>query len=119
MFKPKSQTRAEVIDKLLSESGWNVTDLTQVVEVFDIIVSDANCVAEPASPYGVHQFSDYVLLGKDRKPLAVVEAKKTSKDAALARLDEENFWITLNHQRLEFLRGEINEILQLTERLAA
>ena len=30
-------------------------------------------------------FSDYVLLGKNRKPLAVVEAKKTSSDAALGR----------------------------------
>lgn len=32
--------------------------------------------------YEGHQFSDYVLLGKDAKPSAVVEAKRTSKDAA-------------------------------------
>ena len=30
--------------------------------------------------------------------------------AALSRLEEENFWITLNHQRLEFLRNEIKPL---------
>jgi type I restriction enzyme R subunit len=32
--------------------------------------------------------------------------------AALARLEEENFWITLNHQRLEFLRAEIKPLFR-------
>jgi type I restriction enzyme R subunit len=32
--------------------------------------------------------------------------------AALARLEEENFWITLNHQRLEFLRSEIKPLFR-------
>jgi type I restriction enzyme R subunit len=103
MSKTESQTRAEIIDRLLSESGWNVTDPTQVVEEFDIIVSDVNCVAEPASPYGGHQFSDYVLLGKDRKPLAVVEAKKTSKDAALGREQAKQYCYNIQKQ----LSGEL------------
>ena len=37
-------------------------------------------------PYAGHQYSDYILLGKDGKALAVVEAKKTSVDAAFYRL---------------------------------
>jgi hypothetical protein len=32
--------------------------------------------------------------------------------AVLDRLDEENFWITLNHQRLEFLRTEIKPLFR-------
>jgi type I restriction enzyme R subunit len=32
--------------------------------------------------------------------------------AILARLGEENFWITLNHQRLEFLRTEIKPLFR-------
>jgi type I restriction enzyme R subunit len=32
--------------------------------------------------------------------------------AALAKLEEENFWITLNHQRLEFLRTEIKPLFR-------
>lgn len=36
------------------------------------------------------------------------------KEAAslLSQLDEENFWITLNHQRLEFLRSEIKPLFR-------
>ena len=32
--------------------------------------------------------------------------------ASLARLEEENFWITLNHQKLEFLRAEIKPLFR-------
>lgn len=75
-------TRKEIIDNRLKQAGWNVTDRTQVIEEFDIHLT---IVEEPARPYAGHQYSDYVLLGKDGKPLAVVEAKKTSVDATLGR----------------------------------
>lgn len=77
-------TRKEIIDTRLKQAGWIVSDRTQVVEEYDIIV-DKDLVKEAPSPYAGHQYSDYVLLGKDGKPLAVVEAKKTSVDAALGR----------------------------------
>lgn len=83
-MKNEKQTRKEIIDTRLKQAGWNVTDRTQVIEEFDIIVYD-NLVQEAATPYGGHQFSDYVLLGKDGKPLAVIEAKKTAADAAVGR----------------------------------
>lgn len=83
-MKNEKLTRKELIDTRLKQAGWNVTDLTQVIEEFDIIVDD-NLVQEAATPYAGHQYSDYVLLGKDGKPLAVVEAKKTSVDAAIGR----------------------------------
>jgi type I restriction enzyme, R subunit len=80
--KNEKLTRKEIIDNRLKQAGWNVTDRTQVIEEFDIHLT---VVEEPTSPYAGHQYSDYVLLGKDGKPLAVVEAKKTSVDAALGR----------------------------------
>jgi len=83
-MKTEQQTRIELIDAALEAAGWNVGDPSQVVQEYDIVV-DPSRVAEAATPYGGRQFSDYVLLGRDRKPLAVVEAKKTSKDAALGR----------------------------------
>ena len=83
-MKNEQQTRKEIIDTRLKQAGWNVTDRTQVIEEFDILV-DNNLVREAATPYGGHQFSDYVLLGKDGKPLAVIEAKKTAADAAVGR----------------------------------
>lgn len=81
-LKTEKLTRKEIIDSRLKQAGWNVTDPTQVVEEFDILLS---IVEEPQTPYAGHQYSDYVLLGKNGKPLAVVEAKKTSIDAALGR----------------------------------
>ena len=81
-MKNEKLTRKEIIDYRLKQAGWNVTDRTQVIEEFDIHLTVAE---EPTTPYAGHQYSDYVLLGKDGKPLAVVEAKKTSVDAALGR----------------------------------
>jgi type I restriction enzyme R subunit len=81
-MKNEKLTRKEIIDNRLKQADWNVTDRTQVIEEFDIHLT---IVEEPTTPYAGHQYSDYVLLGKDGKPLAVVEAKKTSVDAALGR----------------------------------
>lgn len=83
-MKNEKLTRKDIIDSRLGRAGWNVADRSQVVEEFDIVV-DAKRAAETITPYSGHQFSDYVLLGRDGKPLAVVEAKKTSVDAALGR----------------------------------
>ena len=76
-------TRASLIDKRLLASGWDVADHTKVVEEYTL--SGRSSVTDASSPYNSTQFSDYVLLGRDGKPLAVVEAKKTSKDAELGR----------------------------------
>jgi type I restriction enzyme R subunit len=81
-MKNEKLTRKEIIDNRIKQADWNVTDRTQVIEEFDIHLT---VVEEPTTPYAGHQYSDYVLLGKDGKPLAVVEAKKTSVDAALGR----------------------------------
>ena len=58
MTKSESQTRSELVDKQLARSGWNVKDLSQVVEEFDILTALHQGVAEPRSPYEGHQFSD-------------------------------------------------------------
>jgi type I restriction enzyme R subunit len=79
----EAETRASLIDSRLLASGWDVSDHTKVVEEFTL--SGASTVKDSSSPYNSTQFSDYVLLGRDGKPLAVVEAKRTSKDAELGR----------------------------------
>ncbi|MBN9483997.1 MAG: restriction endonuclease subunit R [Bacteroidetes bacterium 43-93] len=81
----EKHTRKEIIDKRLSEAGWSVSDRTQVIEEYDIEVGLPDGVTEPQTKYHGRQFSDYTLLGKDGKIIAVVEAKKTSVDAALGR----------------------------------
>jgi len=103
MTKSEAQTRSELIDIQLAQSGWNVKDPTHVVEEFDILTSLPEGVAEPRTPYEGHQFSDYVLLGKDRKPLAVIEAKKSSRDAAIGREQAKQYCYNIQKQ----LGGEL------------
>ncbi len=99
MGKTESQTRKELIDKQLQAAGWNVADATQVIEEFDIKVDLPEGVNEPRTQYEGHQFSDYVLLGKDGKPLAVVEAKKTNKDAATGREQAKQYCYNIQKER--------------------
>ncbi len=85
----ESTTRKEVIDIRLSEAGWNFADRTQVVEEFFVSSVDDGDKTKglEAMETLAHsaEFSDYVLLGRNGKPLAVVEAKKSSKSAELGR----------------------------------
>ncbi len=97
-MKTEQQTRAELIDKHLEKAGWNVNDPTRVVREFDILVDLLEGVAEALTPYQGHQFSDYVLLGKNGKPLAVVEAKKTSKNAAIGREQAKQYCYNIQKQ---------------------
>jgi type I restriction enzyme R subunit len=103
MTKSEAETRAEHVDQLLEKSGWDVEDPNQIIEEFDILTCLPDGVAEPRTPYEGHQFSDYVLLGKDRRPLAVVEAKRTSKDAALGREQAKQYCYNIQKQ----LGGEL------------
>lgn len=98
-MKSEKQTRIELIDKFLAQSGWNVKDPTQVAQEFDILTPQTEGVAEPRTRYKVNQFSDYVLLGKDGKPLAVIEAKKSSEDAALGREQAKQYCYSIQKQR--------------------
>lgn len=91
-------TRKEIIDNRLLQAGWNVGDNTMVIEEFDIIV-DASLVQEAATPYGGKQFSDYVLLGKDGKPLAVIEAKKSIVDANIGKEQAKQYCYNIQQEK--------------------
>ena len=58
MFQSEAQTLSELIDQQLAQSGWNVKDLTQVIEEFDILIALPETVTEPRTTYESHQFSD-------------------------------------------------------------
>ncbi|WP_346294063.1 DEAD/DEAH box helicase family protein [Sphaerothrix gracilis] len=98
-MKSEKQTRTELIDHLLAQSGWNVQDPTQVVKEFDILTSQSARVTEQPVSYESHQFSDYVLLGKAGKPLAVIEAKKSSKAAAIGREQAKQYCYNIQQQQ--------------------
>jgi type I restriction enzyme, R subunit len=69
----EASTRTELIDTQLARAGWSKSRRTLVEEVL-------LQAAESDGIYGNEQFADYVLLGSDGKPLAVVEAKRSSRD---------------------------------------
>lgn len=71
--RSEAKTRAQVIDSQLAHAGWSQSRRT-LVEEFLLKT------AEPAGSYGNEQFADYVLLGSDGNPIAVVEAKRSSRD---------------------------------------
>lgn len=85
MTKTESQTRQQIIDERLKKAGWDVNDPSQVTAELDIWVGLPEGVEEPMHEFQGHQFADYVLLGPDGYPLAVVEAKKTAKDARVGQ----------------------------------
>lgn len=71
MRTSEATTRAKLIDPLLTEAGWNLNDRTQVD--FEIPVDGYD--KEPWN--GI---TDYCLFHASGEVLAVLEAKKTSRD---------------------------------------
>ncbi|WP_129642685.1 DEAD/DEAH box helicase family protein [Peristeroidobacter agariperforans] len=69
-------TRRRLIDQQLLAAGWNVGALGANTEQ---VKQEMKLKGLP-TPTG-DGFADYVLYGDDGKPLAVIEAKKTAKDA--------------------------------------
>jgi type I restriction enzyme, R subunit len=81
----ESETRKNIIDLRLKAAGWDVSDKSQVTEELYVSSSNSNVLLEKSAFYASREFSDYALLGKNGKPIAVVEAKKSSTDAELGR----------------------------------
>ena len=81
-FQPEDlsefETRKRFIDVDLKEMGWKFTGA-------DADVREEYPVEDMAGVPGQMGFCDYVLFGKDGLPLAVVEAKRTSKDPNIGR----------------------------------
>jgi type I restriction enzyme R subunit len=69
-------TRRRLIDQALLAAGWNVG--LNGANTDEVRQEVSLCTMPTPSGEG---FADYVLYGDDGKPLAVVEAKKTVKDA--------------------------------------
>lgn len=83
----ESQTRKECIDKALKKAQWSIDGACQYIEEYEMEkIWSVPGVAEPEAPYGVeHEYADYLLLGRNEQPLAIVEAKRTSKNARLGQ----------------------------------
>ncbi|MDD2299956.1 MAG: DEAD/DEAH box helicase family protein [Fermentimonas sp.] len=78
----EAETRALYIDQLLKEAGWQIATEKNVFA--------PNMVGLEISTEGMPNsanagYIDYVIYGSDGKPLAVIEAKKTSVDPSVGK----------------------------------
>jgi len=86
----EAETRKKYIDVELKLAGWNIgTDCLVEVPVEGM---------PNAAGTG---FVDYVLYGNNGKPLAVVEAKKTSKDPNVGSQQARLYADSLEHQYMQ------------------
>src|SRR5205823_5151451 len=90
------ETRKGRIDILLKEAGWDPNDRTRVTQEVDTKQSELKArryrsFSETHGTPGEHAYADYVLLDKIGEPLAVLEAKKTSKDPILGQKQAEDY----------------------------
>lgn len=81
----EAKTRQEIIDKRLLKSWWDVHNPSHVTSELDIWVGLPEWIEEKQHDKQWSQFADYALLWDDWYPLAIVEAKKTSKDARIGQ----------------------------------
>ena len=78
----EAETRRLFIDMMLRESGW------ELVEKEGAIVAGKACIETEVSPMpnaSGKGYVDYVLFGANGKPLALIEAKRTTKDPVVGR----------------------------------
>jgi type I restriction enzyme R subunit len=95
-MQPESDTRKEIIDLRLKDAGWNVSDPTQVIEEFVLAPDSRSSLGKDPVPYASQrEFSDYALLGRNGKPLAIVEVKRSSKDAEIGREQAKQYCLNI------------------------
>jgi len=92
MTRNEAQTRRELIDARLKGAGWDVLNPSLVTQELNIWCGLPGWgINESQSPYQGHLFVDYALLSKEGKPIAVVEAKKTSVNAEVGKEQARNY----------------------------
>lgn len=78
----EAETRRRFIDLMLREAGWNILENDGDVQPGKACVE----VEVAGMPNNTGKgYADYVLFGTDGKPLAVIEAKRTSRDANVGK----------------------------------
>ncbi len=82
----EAETRKLFIDLMLREAGWEVLDQDGLIAPAKACVEIKVTGMPNAEGVG---YADYVLFGRDGKPLAVIEAKKASRNSDVGRQQAE------------------------------
>lgn len=94
--KTEQQTRNDLIDPALEKAGWNLKDRTKVVLEVDTKQSnfkarDYKTIDETLRNDEDSAYVDYLLLDNAGSPLAIVEAKRTSRDPVVGQQQAEMY----------------------------
>jgi len=81
------ETRTNLIDDELIRCGWNIKDITKVVEEYEIELDDDL----PKFFDRTKRYVDYALLNKKNQIIAVVEAKRENKAVGSAKTQAEYY----------------------------
>lgn len=83
----EAKTRSELIDTELQKSGWDINDTTKVILEHEIVLDDTL----PANFNQSYRYVDYVLLNRQNKIIALVEAKDKYKSVGQAKSQAEYY----------------------------
>jgi type I restriction enzyme, R subunit len=78
----EATTRSQLIDRDLARSGWSGRRRRLLEEVLVRVQSQGR---------EIRGFADYVLLGEDDAPIAIVEAKRTARDAVAGKRQAQEY----------------------------
>jgi len=97
------KTRRDKIDVLLEKSGWDTEDRTKVIEEVDTKQSDFTygkykTMSQTLKSPEEKAYADYLLLDSKGLPLAIIEAKRTSKDPILGQRQAEGYIADIKQQ---------------------
>jgi type I restriction enzyme R subunit len=94
--KTELQTRKDLIDPALEKEGWILKNRTRVVEEVDTKQSnfkarDYKTIDETLRNDADSAYVDYLLLDSSGSPLAIVEAKRTTRDPVVGQQQAEMY----------------------------
>lgn len=97
------RTRKEKIDVQLKSCGWNVKNRAKVWVEIDTKQSDFKArnykvVSETIKNDEESKYADYLLLDSNGDPLAIIEAKRTSKDPIIGQKQAEQYARDIKNQ---------------------
>lgn len=89
----ENQTRKKIIDGLLEKAGWHLNNRSEVIEEFEITGTGISHPpsAQKRAEFNPSGFSDYLLLDRAGDPLAVIEAKRTSRDPVVGKQQADDY----------------------------
>ncbi|OIP56779.1 MAG: hypothetical protein AUK54_01550 [Helicobacteraceae bacterium CG2_30_36_10] len=83
----EAQTRENLIDDELIKCGWNINDITKIIQEYKIELDD------DLPPFfdRTKRFVDYALLNKAGNVIAIIEAKRENKSVGSAKTQAEYY----------------------------